>query len=96
MFTKQNPRKRAYRLIPGSLSYFYLLLHRFTFCNFRHLRFVETCIAMNSAVGQIAVHSVNLGQVSGTAYRAHIHLQFLMTAVIAVRQRQVHTFIIPQ
>ena len=31
-----------------------------------------------------------------TAYRAHIHLQFLVTAVITVCQRKIDTFIISQ
>ena len=32
----------------------------------------------------------------GTAYRTHIHLQFLVTAVITVCQRKIDTFIISQ
>ena len=51
---------------------------------------------MDTAVGKISIHSVDLGQVMGTAYRTHIHLQFLVTAVITVCQRKIDTFIISQ
>ena len=51
---------------------------------------------MDTAVRKISIHSVDLGQVTRTAYRAHIHLQFLVTAVITVCQRKIDTFIISQ
>jgi len=51
---------------------------------------------MDTAVRKISIHSVDLGQVMGTAYRTHIHLQFLVTAVITVCQRKIDTFIISQ
>ena len=50
---------------------------------------------MDPRIGQVTVHAVDLGQVGTAANRADIHLQFLVTAVIAVRQRQVYTFVIP-
>ena len=51
---------------------------------------------MHTAVGQVSVHTVDLGQVSGTADRADIHLELLMSAIVAVGQRQIHTLLITQ
>ena len=51
---------------------------------------------MNTAVGKISVHTVDLRQVSGTADRTHIHLQLLVTTIITVCERKVHALIIPQ
>ena len=51
---------------------------------------------MHAAVGQISIHTVDLREVLGTAFRANIHLQFLMTAVIAVGQRKVDSFVVAQ
>ena len=51
---------------------------------------------MHAAVGQISIHTVDLREVLGTAVRANIHLQFLMTAVIAVGQRKVDSFVVAQ
>ena len=51
---------------------------------------------MDTAVGKISVHTVDLGQISGTADRAYIHLQFLMTTIVTVCKRKVHSFIISQ
>ena len=51
---------------------------------------------MDTAVGKISVHTVDLGQVSGTADRAYIHLQFLMTTIVTVCKRKVHSLIISQ
>ena len=53
-------------------------------------------VSVDTAVGQIAVHPVDLGQVSGTADRAHVHLQLLVAAVVAVGQGQVHTLVVAQ
>ena len=80
---------------PQGISFFYritniaMILHRFSLCNFRHLCFIQTCVAMDTAVGKIAVHTVDLCQVLGTADRADIHVEFLVAAVIAVSQGQV-------
>ena len=49
---------------------------------------------MHTAVGKITVHTVDLCKVFGTAYRAHIHFQFFMAAVVTVSQRKVDTLII--
>ena len=78
------------------LFYYFSDLHWFTFCNLCHLCFVQSCITMDTAVGKISIHTVDLGEVMGTAYRAYIHLQFLVTAVIAVCQGKVDTFIVSQ
>ena len=51
---------------------------------------------MHAAVGQISIHTVDLREVLGTAFRANIHLQFLMTAVSAVGQRKVDSFVVAQ
>ena len=49
---------------------------------------------MDTAVGKIAVHTVNLRQVLGTADRADIHVEFLVAAVIAVSQGQVDALVV--
>ena len=60
------------------------MLHRYTLCDLCHLCFIQAGITMHTAVGKVAVHTVDLGQILGTADRAYIHLKFLMTTVIAV------------
>ena len=51
---------------------------------------------MHTAVRQVSIHTVNLCQVLGAAYRAYIHFQFFVTTVIAVSQGKVYTLIISQ
>ena len=51
---------------------------------------------MDTAVGKVSVHTVNLCQIGRTAYRTYIHLQFLMATVITVSQRKVYSFVISQ
>ena len=51
---------------------------------------------MHTAVRQVSVHTVDLCQVLGAAYRADIHFQFFVTTVIAVSQGKVYTLIISQ
>ena len=51
---------------------------------------------MDTAVGKIAVHTVNLRQVLGTADRADIHVEFLVAAVIAVSQGQVDALVVAE
>lgn len=53
-------------------------------------------VAMDTAVGKIAVHTVNLRQVLGTADRADIHVEFLVAAVIAVSQGQVDALVVAE
>ena len=72
------------------------ILHGFSLSDLRHLRLIQTGISMNTAVGKISVHTVDLRQVSGTADRTHIHLQLLVTTIITVCERKVHALIIPQ
>ena len=74
----------------------FAVLHRFSLGDLRHLRFVQTSIPVNSAVGKITVHTVDLRQIPGTAYRTHIHFQFLMSAVVTVCKREIHALIISQ
>ena len=49
---------------------------------------------MDTAVGKITVHTVDLRQVFGTADRADIHVELLVAAVIAVSQGQVDALVI--
>ena len=72
------------------------ILHGFSLSDLRHLRLIQTGVPMNTAVGKISVHTVDLRQVSGTADRAHIHFQLLMTTVVTVCKRKVHALIISQ
>ena len=51
---------------------------------------------MHAAVGQISVHTVDLREVLGTAFRANIHLQFLVAAVIAVCKGKIDSFVVAQ
>lgn len=87
---------------PQGISFFYritniaMILHRFSFRNFCHLRLVQTGVAMDTAVGKIAVHTVDLCQVLGTADRADIHVEFLVAAVIAVSQGQVDALVVAE
>ena len=48
---------------------------------------------MYSGVRQIAVHTVDLGQIPAAADRTYIHFQFLMATVVAVSQRQIDTLV---
>lgn len=48
---------------------------------------------MYSGVRQIAVHTVDLGQIPAAADRTYIHFQFLMATVVAVSQRQIYTLV---
>ena len=41
---------------------------------------------MHSGIGQISIHPVDLGQILAAAFRTHIHLQLLVSAVISVGQ----------
>ena len=45
---------------------------------------------MDTAVGKISVHTIDLCQICRSAYRTYIHLQFLMATVITVSQRKVY------
>ena len=51
---------------------------------------------MDAAVGEIAVHTVDFGQVFGTAYGADIHFKFFVSAVIAIGQGEIDSFVIAQ
>src|SRR5699024_3014286 len=48
------------------------------------------------AVGQISVHTFDLSQIPGYAYRTHIHFQFLVPTVVTVGKGKVYSFIVPQ
>ena len=49
---------------------------------------------MYTAVGEIPVHTVNLGQILGTALWTRIHFQFLMAAIITVCQGKIDALIV--
>ena len=67
--------------------YLYILsLHTLTLCDLRHLGIIQSRISVYSGVRQIAVHTVDLGQILAAAFRTHIHLQLLVSAVITVGQ----------
>ena len=51
---------------------------------------------MHTAVGKITIHTIDLCQVAGAAYRADIHLKLLMTAVVTICQRKVDSLIISE
>ena len=51
---------------------------------------------MDAAVGEVAVHAVDFGEVFGTAYRADIHFKFFVSAVIAIGQGEIDSFVIAQ
>ena len=51
---------------------------------------------MDTAVGKISVHTVNLCQILGTADRTHVHFKFLMSAVITVSKGKIYSLIISQ
>ena len=69
------------------------LLHALSLCYFSHLGFIQTGISLYSRITQVTVHTVNLCQVAAAADRTHIHLQFLMAAVVTVSQRQIYSLI---
>lgn len=71
-------------------------LHRFSFSDFGHFGFVEAGVAVDAAVGEVAVHAVDFGQVFGTAYGADIHFKFFVSAVIAIGQGEIDSFVIAQ
>lgn len=48
---------------------------------------------MYAGIRQISVHTVDFRQIPAPAFRADIHLQFLMPAVLAISQGQVHALI---
>ena len=48
---------------------------------------------MHTGIGEIAVHAVDFRQVFAAALRADIHFELLIAAVVAVCQREVHTFV---
>ena len=58
--------------------------HRLPFRDLRHLCIVQAGFPVDTGIGKISVHAVDLGQVAAAALRAHIHLQLFMTAVITV------------
>ena len=51
---------------------------------------------MDTAIGKITVHTVNLGQILRTAYRANIHFKFLMSTIITVCQGKIDSFVVAQ
>lgn len=63
-----------------------LFSHTFPFCNLCHFGITEPCVAVDTGVGQVAIHTIDLGEVTAAAYRADIHLQFLMSAIVTVSQ----------
>ena len=78
-----------------ALSFSYLIaiflqdifyLHTFSVGNLCHLRSIQSGITMHSGIGQISIHPVDLGQILAAAFRTHIHLQLLVSAVITVGQ----------
>ena len=48
---------------------------------------------MDAGIGEIAVHAVNFRQIGAAALRADVHLELLISAVVAVSQRQVDAFV---
>ena len=48
---------------------------------------------MNSGIAQIAIHSVDLRNISAVALGALIHIQLSVSTVFTVRQRQIDAFI---
>ena len=91
-----SENKKAYKkkdVIHFELHLSFYRLHRFSFGDFGHFGFVEAGVTVDAAVGEIAVHAVDFGQVFGTAYGADIHFKLLVPAVITVSERQVHAFI---
>ena len=48
---------------------------------------------MYSGIGQIAVHTVNLGQVAAAALGADVHFELLVSTIVAVSQGEVYTLI---
>ena len=68
-------------------------LHTLSVSNFSHLRCIQARVALNSRIAQITVHSVNFREVLRAAFRADVHLKLLITAVIAIRKRQVNALI---
>ena len=48
---------------------------------------------MNTGVREITIHTIYFSQVAASALRAYIHLQFLVSTVLAVSQRQIDSLI---
>ena len=48
---------------------------------------------MYTGISEIPVHTVDLGQITAAAHGTLIHFQFLVSAVITVRQREVYPLV---
>ena len=70
------------------------MLHTLPFRDLCHLGIIQPCISFDSGIRKISVHSLDLCQIGASAHRTHIHIQFLMPAVVTVRQGEVYSFII--
>lgn len=80
-------------IVLGDIMILHGVLHTLSFCNFCHFCLVQACVALDAGIGQIPVHSLDLGEVAAAALRTDIHRELLMTAVVAVCEREIDALI---
>ena len=68
-------------------------LHTLPISYFRHFRGVKARVALYSRIAQIAVHAVYFREIGAAALGAHVHFELLMTAVVAVCEREINALI---
>ena len=69
------------------------LLHADAVFNLCVLSVVVSCLAVDTSITKIAIHPINLCDVSRSALRADIHIKLFIPALLAVRQRQIYAFV---
>ena len=79
--------------MPESVHCKLVLSHALSLSDLGHLRIIQSRIAFYAGIAQISIHPVDLREVFASADRAHIHIQFLVPAVIAVGQGQVYSLV---
>lgn len=62
------------------------LLHGHSFFNLGHFGRVQAGVPFYPGIRQVSVHTVNLRQIMAAAFGTDVHVQFLVSAIVAVGQ----------